>query len=258
MRKNEYIECSFHAGKVESVTKHYHGWLELYYLQSGSGSCLIENTLFSLKSGDIMIIPPGLIHQNSYSSKTRTRLLINIAEHHYPDFVPAMLGGRYVFRNPKVNAEVFEIMKSIERECSKADAYSEKLLGGEIYRLFVMLARNENEYTEDIALSPCVKAALEFIDRNYNTDLSATTIAGEVFVSRSHLSRVFKKETGIELVKYITNVRMKHAEQLLKEGKKKSVTEIAQACGFTDSNYFSYVFKKTTGLSPLKYRSLNR
>ncbi|MCB6804169.1 helix-turn-helix domain-containing protein, partial [Enterocloster bolteae] len=70
----------------------------------------------------------------------------------------------------------------------------------------------------------------------------------------SYFSTVFKKETGKSFVSYVTDYRMEQAARLLIETNEKSYV-IAQKVGYTDPNYFSYVFKRKFGVSPSKYRA---
>jgi len=64
---------------------------------------------------------------------------------------------------------------------------------------------------------------------------------------------IFKKETGLNFSEYVTLVRLNYAEELLCQPGKKSITEIACACGFNESNYFSYRFKEKYSVSPLQF-----
>ena len=86
------------------------------------------------------------------------------------------------------------------------------------------------------------------------SDLKLTDVAEEVSISPEHLSRVFKKETGFGFSEYLSLVRLQKAEELLKSEKDLSISEVAYHCGFNDSNYFSEKFKRSYGVSPLKYK----
>lgn len=86
--------------------------------------------------------------------------------------------------------------------------------------------------------------------------LSLKKIAEEIFVNPSHLSRVFKKETGLSLTNFINKKRIEEAKVFLKKGNI-SVTDVAFMVGFNDLNYFSKVFKKYTGLTPTNYMKKN-
>ena len=85
--------------------------------------------------------------------------------------------------------------------------------------------------------------------------LNAGEIAEKLSVSAEHLSRQFKKDTGIAFSEYVNLLRFKKAEELLASGKRETIISIAHMCGFNDSNYFSSKFKKIYGVSPLKWRN---
>ena len=80
--------------------------------------------------------------------------------------------------------------------------------------------------------------------------------AAHFAVSPSHLSRVFHQETGFGVREYLIHYRIRQACDLLLNSEL-TVTQIADRCGFSDSNYFGDAFKKATGLSPREYRKLS-
>ena len=99
-----------------------------------------------------------------------------------------------------------------------------------------------------------VETAREFIEQNYmDEELSLNMLASHVNVSPNHLSMVFSQKTGKTFIKYLTDLRMTKAKELLKCTSKRS-SEIAMEIGYRDSHYFSYLFKKTQGMTPTKYR----
>lgn len=97
--------------------------------------------------------------------------------------------------------------------------------------------------------------AILYIDENYsNQELSVDVICGVLNVSAAYFSTIFKKETGMGFVNYLTKVRMEQALRLLNTTSEKAYT-IAGQVGYAEPNYFSYVFKKEYGISPSKYRA---
>ena len=110
-----------------------------------------------------------------------------------------------------------------------------------------------DSHTEGRYQSVIVRAR-EYIDSNFSsTNLSLYSTAAYVGISPNHLSTVFSRETGENFIEYLTRVRIERAKLLLKNTAMKSV-DIANETGFSDPHYFSYIFKKNTGLSPREFR----
>ena len=99
-----------------------------------------------------------------------------------------------------------------------------------------------------------VDAVMRYVEKNYtDEELSLNTIASHVNFSPNHLSMVFRQQTGQPLVKYVTDYRMNKAKELLRCTNKKS-NVISTEVGYKDPHYFSYLFKKTQGMTPTQYR----
>ena len=99
-----------------------------------------------------------------------------------------------------------------------------------------------------------VAEALAYIAENYaNEDLTLNMIASHVNFSPNHFSMIFSQQTGQTFIRYLTDYRMNKARELLKCTSKKS-SEISAEVGYKDSHYFSYLFKKTQGMTPTQYR----
>ena len=94
----------------------------------------------------------------------------------------------------------------------------------------------------------------KYIDKNYaDEDLSLNVLASHVNFSPNHLSMVFSQQTGKTFIKYLTDFRMSKAKELLRCTGKRS-SEISLEVGYKDPHYFSYLFKKTQGMTPTQYR----
>ena len=98
-----------------------------------------------------------------------------------------------------------------------------------------------------------VAAVKNYIYNHYAEDLTLETLAEKVYLSSGYLSFIFKKETGYNLVKYLTDYRMKKAKELLEESNWK-IVDIGKACGYTNQPYFNKLFKNYYGVTPKQYR----
>ena len=109
-------------------------------------------------------------------------------------------------------------------------------------------------YFRDNTYSKHINASKEYIYSHIKERITIEDLADSLGVSASYLSRLFKKETGKSFVGYLTGYRMEKAARMLVETNEKSYM-IAKNVGYTDPNYFSYVFKRQYGVSPSKYRT---
>jgi Response regulator containing CheY-like receiver domain and AraC-type DNA-binding domain len=99
-----------------------------------------------------------------------------------------------------------------------------------------------------------IRNAREYIDSNFSDpEISLHSVAKQVGFSPSHFSAIFSQETGGTFIEYLTKRRIEAAKVLLAD-KNNRLHEIALAIGYSDPHYFSYVFKKNTGISPKEYR----
>ncbi|WP_024867092.1 response regulator transcription factor [Butyrivibrio sp. FCS014] len=100
-----------------------------------------------------------------------------------------------------------------------------------------------------------VSQVMAYIDAHYSEEeLSLNTLAAHVNFSPNHLSAVFRQATGQTFIKYLTDYRLDKAKELLLTTSKKS-NEIGMLVGYKDPHYFSYLFKKTQGMTTTQYRA---
>ncbi|QAA34647.1 hypothetical protein C1I91_25105 [Clostridium manihotivorum] len=98
--------------------------------------------------------------------------------------------------------------------------------------------------------------AIEYINSNYDKDLSLTIVSNVVSVNYSYFSQVFKEHTGENFITYLRNIRVNKAKQLLKHHELK-VYEVAEAVGYSDSKQFTKAFKSVTGITPQEFKEKN-
>ena len=102
-------------------------------------------------------------------------------------------------------------------------------------------------------LKELIQAAVNFINNNYERDISLTDISKYVFLSTSYFTRAFKEEMGVSPINYLLTVRVERAKELLRETDAK-ISDIALSVGFSNQQRFNDIFKKYTKKTPLQYR----
>ena len=116
-------------------------------------------------------------------------------------------------------------------------------------KALVMREKKASSRYEDV-----VSEVIHYIEDNYaQEELSLNLLASHVNFSPNHLSMIFSQQTGQTLIRYLTDYRMNRAKELLRCSSKKS-SVISMEVGYKDPHYFSYLFKKTQGMTPTQYR----
>ena len=121
--------------------------------------------------------------------------------------------------------------------------------------LLYMLERWYGTCNADQQLSPIMQAyhkGLELIRTEYMKDISVDLLAKKLGYSASYFGYFFKKQQGVSVGRYVMDVRLEKAMELL--GAQHSVASVAEQVGFEDANYFSAAFKAKYGMSPREYR----
>lgn len=236
---------------------HYHDFYEIYYMMSGNCNYFIDDKVYQVLPGDVVLIPSGVIHRTNYLSGEHTRILIECSENMVPDSVKNSLSSMlYLYRNSPINKEFYNIYKRLDKEVNDPDMYSADIVKNTIGMIFFTLARAKSISKEHKRRNNMIEDVVSYVKENFTQQINLSQVAKDHFISQEHLSRTFKKHTGFGFNEYLTLVRLQHAEQLLKGEEKMSISAIAYSCGFNDSNYFSDKFKKFYGTSPLKYSKL--
>ena len=146
-------------------------------------------------------------------------------------------------------AKMYGLWKKKKREKGKI-----KLLETELSKLkkeYLNQWTGEKEENQQRNLS--IARAKQYIEENYQQNISLEEVAGNVFLNKNYLSELFHKEVGCSFSQYLTEVRIEKAKLLLRETHMK-VKEIADMTGFDNPSYFIQVLKKTQGCTPNEYR----
>lgn len=110
------------------------------------------------------------------------------------------------------------------------------------------------DISKDGAYPHSIRVVIQYIKKNYYRDLPIGEIADLVNLSPSYLGNIFRQYVGTSLVNYIARIRVKNAKELLSKSNSK-IYEISQMVGFSNSYYFSRIFRKITGMTPLEFRN---
>ena len=140
------------------------------------------------------------------------------------------------------------------RNCAKSNNIIDGLkMRNIIYEMLIEVIKNHNINIHRENYSPCVYSALNYIKQNLSMNLTINAIAANCFVSKSTITKHFRKELGVSVNEYIINRIMSEAEIMLITTAA-SILDISEKFGFSDQFYFSRRFKGIFGIPPRDYR----
>lgn len=236
---------------------HYHEEYELYYMLDGSTTYFIGSEIYSIEKGNFVFIPRGIPHNtDSKNCHSNERILLSfsgdIFDHKTRPLLEALCEHRVIYVPDAHLPQLEEILFKLEAEYAQEE--QSLLLDIYILELLALLCRYRCDRKAHIQESDKIVYTIsDYIRSNFEQDITLEQLCKTFAISEGYLSRKFKAVSGIGLNQYITYVRISHAEKLLSESDL-SVTEIAERCGFNGSNYFTSVFKKIKGMTPLMYK----
>lgn len=122
-------------------------------------------------------------------------------------------------------------------------------------RIIAMVCQEANLKKEEAKGKSLIDRVMSYLDMHYDeSNLNLQYVADEFHVSTSHLSRMFKREKGINFNEHLSMKRVEKARELMNEDQRLSVLKIANQVGFADGKYFGQVFKKYYGITPSEFK----
>jgi YesN/AraC family two-component response regulator len=111
------------------------------------------------------------------------------------------------------------------------------------------------EFNHPNSLHEKVSEIVKYLNENFSEDINLKKVSEAFYISPSYLCKIFREVTGFTLIEYLNQIRIKHA-QLLLRNENANVSSVFEACGFGTMTHFERIFKRITGYSPLKYRKV--
>ena len=237
------------------IDLHIHNEFELYINLSGDVSFLVENSLYPVSRGDVIIARPGERHHCVYRSDKPHKLfwiLFNSEKNkHLLDFLKDDFKENYISTSDELRCELIELCSAFHsNELSKEEQlYS-------FFRIFAILkeSKKKSKLVKNI-LPYDLSRIIDYIDKHINEQLTVTQIADNLYISQSTLERHFKQILNITPLEYIRKKKLILAAQLLQNGE--SVLHTGIKVGYNDNSYFIQLFKRYYGCTPHEYKSVN-
>lgn len=254
------IRCAIHH--IGNMPKHSHDMFEIIFILSGECNLTMDDHLYHLYADDILIVENFATHELSsndcvYASiqLDQTRLEKTFPSPIHPIFAcnSQLPGKEEAFDNLR-----HKIAQIIKNNADKPLGYELKnwiytyeLM--EILFLNFRVERSEALDKKNHRYAERVYEISKIIKDHYTEDLTLSALADMMHLSIPYLSKFFMEHFGVNYLTYLTNLRVKAAEQELIHSEK-TIETIAADCGFPNGNAFTAAFKKEFGILPSTYR----
>lgn len=220
------------------------------YVVKGKGTVTEDGRTFEAKAGDIYLLHEGRDHYyHSDDEEPWEKIWMNLTGTAVEHLLSAY-GLNLVNHVSGVDLETdFKNFYKIAGECTSATEVSDRcsVLFHEILQKIAHHLREENQIE---ATAGRIK---EMIDSSAGFDLNLEEIAGQLFFTKTHIIRVFRKAYGVTPYEYILSGKLRLAKDLL-ANTSLTVTEISARLNFCDPHYFTNFFRSRTGITPREYR----
>jgi AraC family L-rhamnose operon transcriptional activator RhaR len=279
-RRNELIYINKSHELPEYCDKmHKHDFIEIAYVSSGNGYHQVGDYRYQVAKGDLFLINYQIPH-GFFSSPPPGAPLVLFNCVFRPEFLDASLfrsayfediATSYLFESlfpedyspsPTLNLQgvefhlIGDLFQKMYHEYKLAQKGYSDLIRAYLIELIVKIMRLM-EPSERRQIPPrhqeLVAKAIDYLRRNYSSDIRLEDLAIHSFLSKNYFSKLFKEVAGISFSEYIQRLRMDEARHLLLDTDQK-VADIAFQVGFNDLKFFYEVFKRTTGKTPGDYR----
>lgn len=203
---------------------------------------------YTTKKGDILFLPKN----STYTIETELTGDCYIISFELAD----NFSSKEFVITPKNTSELLQHFENVENTWKmKRDGFYEKAVS-ELYNIIYGIKKGITSIYVPKSRENTIKPAIKYIYENYTTkNISISHLAGLCGISEQYLRSIFKNIYGTSPLKYINNMKLSRAKELIKYGAY-SIHEAAVMSGFSDDSYFSREFKKSTGVAPTEYNKL--
>ena len=249
------VASSRYGGDWHSVP-HTHKHTELFFIVSGKGQFLIQDQVFPVNVNNLVIINPNVLHtEDSLNAQPLEYIVLGI------DGIELATSknsnGQFCILDHFESAEISSCLRNILREMEQKSTGYEDVCQAFMEILIIRLMRStslavpsEPQVTSGNRQCAAIR---RYIDLHFKESLTLEQLAEEAHMSKFYLSHAFKQEYGVSPINYMITKRIEESKYLLAETDL-SLSQIAQLLGFSSLSYFSQVFRRTQGISPMEFR----
>lgn len=242
------------------VDFHYHEFCKLLLLVSGKGSYVVDGQRYLLQPGDAVLIGSRSVHRPELEGGTPyERIIIYISPEFLQresspdcDLLDIFSGSRGHVLRSKEQGRLFSQASALEKILSGEEYGRGILSNAALLRLLVEIGRNQRQKEQNpqpvVPQNSRVLEMMRYIDDHVTEDLDINALAEAFYISKYHMMRLFRQETGSTIHTYLSQRRLLHARQLIQQGMK--ATEACYRSGFRSYSSFTRAYGRHFGTTP--------
>jgi len=241
---------------------HFHDHIELLLPLTSPGNIFVNDQVYPLRRGTLYLIGDNTLHR-TIATGSHARYVLHISRRSLNELSTPQTDftrlAQSSFRRATLDSDemtqIITLFQAIERNQNDGSFGSDIHRTVALLELLIKVAPTLNAATagESIKNKDVLRVApiLDYIRDNLSSPLSLDHIAGQFYISKHYLCRIFKQATGFSVTEYIIYSRVLLARQFLQDGV--SVQQAGERSGFSDTSHFIRTFGQLTGLSPGRY-----
>lgn len=251
-----YLASTKYEGEWQN-NLHTHHFTEMYYITNGVGEFQVEDRRFPVKENSIVIINPHVEHTEFSSEESPLEFVSLSLEGMIFDFGKSYKEQNYATYNcDSIKDRIIPILHMLLTEAEEEGTNHETVCQNlaEMFVINVMRMQNLSlNPSLDTKMSKECGVAKRYIDSNYMENITLDLLAELTHMNKFYLVHSFTKYTGLSPINYLTQKRVQVSMEYL-ASTDYSIAQIASSVGFSSQSYFSQVFRKALGMTPVQYR----